>query len=88
MRCRKRAAQKELGEVDVFGGWILERVLLMLLAGLDRHCRSHNIAAECCVWSRGESVGLDSRWEVSKAGGMVDGKGWWSSGSCLMCWSW
>lgn len=74
-------AQRVVGEVEVAEAGLLG--VLRLLAGLDRHCRSHNIAAECCVWSSGESVGLESRF--SKAGGRVDGKAW-STGSCLM-WS-
>ena len=59
---------------------VVEAVLLLLL---DRHGRSHNIAAECCVWSSRERVvcGLMSRF--SKAGGRDVGKVA-SEGSCLM----
>lgn len=62
-------------------------MVVLLLLRLDRHCRSHNIAAECCVGSSGKSRddddGLASR--VSKAGGReLSEKVGWSRGSCLM----
>lgn len=56
---------------------------------LDRHGRSHNITAECCVGSSGkkgvegddEDDGLASR--LAKGG--VRWRVWmWSRGSCLM----
>lgn len=55
------------------------------LSLLDRHCRSHNIAAECCVRSSDERAdGLASTF--SKAGGgKALGKVEVSKGSCLMC---
>lgn len=71
---------------------LLRRSALLLL--LDRHCRSHNIAAECCVGSRREEgarsedegaivMALPSRLEV--IGDMVEGKrGGSAIGSCLM----
>lgn len=75
MRCRISVAHAEAQELAEAGFvvWLLGLEVLglkrvaLLLAGLDRHCRSHNIAAECCVWSSGESGdGLASR--CSKAG--------------------
>ena len=78
MRERKRVVHQEVIEVEAKVGWLL----LELLRWLDRHCRSHNIAAECCVESRSESVfGLASG--SSKAGGRVVGKAR-SLGSSLM----
>lgn len=56
---------------------------VVCLLGLDRHGRSHNIAAECCVGSSGErDDGLMSRVSVKAGGRSV---GWvMSMGSCLM----
>ena len=64
--------------------WLLEvgvGVDVWLLRRLDGHCRSHNIAAECCVASRCERE-PDLGSSASKAGGeMVEGR---SEGSSLM----
>jgi hypothetical protein len=57
---------------------------MLLLLGLDRHCRSHNIAAECCVGSSGKSRD-DFESMLSKAGGReLREKVLLSRGSCLM----
>lgn len=66
------AHHEKLAEIEV--GWFV-------CATLDRHGRSHNIAAECCVWSRGERVDFSSR--SMMAGGMCKGD-MVSMGSCLM----
>lgn len=80
MRARKRVVHHVFVWSEAGMGFLL------LLRLLDRHCRSHNIAAECCVWSGSESMdGLESR--LSKAGGRMVGKVW-SVGSCLMSTGW
>lgn len=65
---RKRLFHQKVGEV-------------LLLMVLDRHCRSHNIAAECCVGSRVSNDDFESR--LSKAGGRIRGSEL-SSGSVLI----
>lgn len=57
--------------------------VLLLLRRLDRHCRSHNIAAECCVGSSGESR-ADFESELSKAGGRALRVKEFSLGSCFI----
>lgn len=54
---------------------------MLLLWLRDRHGRSHNNAADCCVRSDSERVdGFESR--LSKAGGRA--RKFWSKGSCLI----
>lgn len=78
----KRLVHHELtGHVEEGLLEVVEGFDVRLLRRLDGHCRSHNIAAECCVSSRCGSV-ADLGSSASKAGGaMVVGR---SVGSCLM----
>lgn len=59
--------------------------MLWLLRFLDRHGRSHNITAGCCVESRSESAGVTGLvgGEYSNTGAAME---FWevTSGSCLM----
>ena len=55
----------------------------VLVLRLDRHCRSHNIAAECCVWSSGKGLDDDFTSRLSNTGDMETGNDV-ASGSCLM----
>lgn len=84
-RLRKRIA-KLLEEEEVV---LLLLLLLLVLCGqVDRHCRSHNIAAECCVGSscgsgrESGSVDLGSSSSVMGKSGKLA-----SRGSSLMSWS-
>jgi len=84
-RARKRAGiHHEAGDVEeglLRLGEGLDEVRFPLLVLVDGHCRSHNIAAECCVASScGSGAGFESR--ISKSGGeMVAGR---SLCSCLI----
>lgn len=67
MRYRKRLVHQEV------------KVVASLL--IDRHCRSHNIAAECCVGSRSKGLGFEI--SLSKAGRDAGRRGELGA-SCLM----